>query len=151
MANPIARESNAIMADETTIVRDIQLTIRRELDRRGKSLKAISFDSGIPYSTLLSYFPGERDATPHAMPVAALRRLTGHIPAELLSLLLEDDWQIVRVSERVDHDEIAEACRAYLAAKDRSHHPDSPAGRDIADCEDASLRGKLVAVVGGRG
>ena len=35
------------MRDESSIVRDLQLTIRRELDRRGLPLKAISFDSGI--------------------------------------------------------------------------------------------------------
>lgn len=134
------------MADESMIVREIQLTIRRQLDQRGKSLKAIAYDSGIPYSTLLSYFPGDRDAVPHAMPVAALRKLTGHIPAELLSLLLDDGWQIVRAPEDVDHDAIAEACIAYLTSKDRAHHPDSPAGRDIAECEDNILRGEFAKV-----
>lgn len=138
------------MPDESMIVREIQLTIRRELDRRGKSLKAISFDANVPYSTLLSYFPGERDAVPHAMPVAALRKLTGHIPADLLSLLLDDGWQIVRAPEDVDHDAIAEACRAYLAAKDEAHHKNSPAGRDIADCEDGTLCNKFAVVMGGR-
>lgn len=129
-----------IVPDEATIVREIQLTIRRELDRRGRSLKAISYDSGIPYSTLLSYFPGERNAVPHALPVAAVRKLTGHIPADLLSLLLPDGWQIVRAPEEVDHDAIAEACRAYLSAKEAAHRKDSPAQRDIADCEDSHLR-----------
>ena len=138
------------MADESSIVRDIQLTIRRELDRRGKSLKAISFDSTIPYSTLLSYFPGERDAVPHAMPVAALRKLTGHIPADLLSLLLNDGWQIVRVPEDIDHHEIADAMAEYLTTKQHAHHPESEAGHDIGPGEDGNLRVKFAVVTGGK-
>jgi hypothetical protein len=135
-----------IVADESSIVREIQLVIRRELDRRGKSLKAISFDAGVPYSTLLSYFPGDRNAVPHAMPVAALRKLIGHIPADLMSLMLPDGWQIVHAPEEVDHDAIAEACRAYLSAKEAAHRKDSPAERDIADCEDRTLRAAAVSL-----
>lgn len=136
------------MADESTIVRDIQRTIRRQLDMRGISLKAVSFDSGIPYATLLSYFTNAKDAVPHAMPVTALRKLVGHIPPDLLSLLLGDGWQIIATPEDVDHDAIAEVCRAYLATKDRAHHPDSPAGRELSSCEEEALGAKLSVVSG---
>lgn len=134
------------MADESSIVRDLQLTIRRELDRRGRSLKAISFDADIPYSTLLSYFPGERDAVPHAMPVAALRKLTGHIPADLLSLLLTDGWLIVQAPEQLDHHEIADAMADYLTAKQHAHHPASEAGEQIGPGEHGELCRKLTVV-----
>lgn len=134
------------MRDESSIVRDIQLTIRRELDRRGKSLKGIAYDSGIPYSTLLSYFPGERDAVPHAMPVAALRKLTGHIPADLLSLLLDDGWQIVRADERIDHDALAELAEDYVSTKMAAHHPASEAGRDLGPNELRALDAKVCAL-----
>ena len=136
------------MRDESSIVRDLQLTIRRELDRRGLPLKAISFDSGIPYSTLLSYFPGERDAVPHAMPVAALRRLTGYVPADLLSLLLDDGWQIVRVPENVDHDAIADWAEQYAAAKLASHRADSEHREQLGPNELDRLNGIVVAFPG---
>lgn len=133
----IHNRGNTIMPDDSTIVRDIQLTIRRELDRRGLSLKVISFDSGIPYSTLLSYFPGDKDAVPHIMPVLALRKLTGPVPSDLLSLLLEDNWQIVRAPEECDHDAIAEACKAYLATKEKARR-------------DAEEEAPLAVIAGGR-
>ena len=84
------------------------------------------------------------------MPVSALRKLVGVIPGELLSLLLPDGFAIVQVPENIDHDEIASACRAYIDAKDRAHHPESPAGREIAPCEDDELRGKFAVVTGGK-
>lgn len=138
------------MHDESNIVRQRQLTIRRQLDARGMSLKAIAFDSGLSYSTLLSYFPADSLAHPAAMSVAALNKLAGVIPADLLSLLLPDGWQIVRAPEDIDHDEVADAMGDYLAAKHHAHHPESPAGRDLADCEKENLNTKFTAVAGGR-
>ena len=139
---------NTILQDEIEVVRELQQTIRRELNRRRTALKAVGYDSGIGYSTLVTYFPDGVEK-PHALSVAALRRLCFALPADLLSVLLPDGFQIVRVPENVDHDEISEAVRDWLATKDRAHHPDSPAGRDISECEDNVLRGKFARVVGG--
>jgi hypothetical protein len=146
----LAGTVNMIVHDEVAIVRQRQLAIRRELDRRHISLKAVSFDSGLPYGTLLSYFPADQHSEPHGLPVAALNRLVGAIPADMLSLLLPDGWQIVRAPENTDHDEVADAMANYLTSKQHAHHPNSPAGRDIADCEDSDLRSKFCVVVGGR-
>ena len=107
----------------------------------GLTLKAISLDSGIGYTTIQSYAKGQA-----VMSIASLFRLVGVIPDELLSLLLPEGRRIVVVAEDVDHDQLAEAMRDYLAAKDHAHHPDSPAGRDIADCESNALCGKLTVV-----
>lgn len=134
------------MSDGSTIMRDRQLVIRRELDRRNISLKALSFDAGVPYSTLLSYFPGERDKTPATISGAAIFMLCGILPHDLLSLLLPDGFQIVRAPEDVDHDELADAMADYLAAKQHAHHPDSPAGREIAPSEDRELCVRLASV-----
>lgn len=131
------------MRDEDTILRERQLVIRRELDRRSISLKAIAFDAGMPYSTLLSYFPGERDKEPHTVSGAAMFKLCGVLPADLLSLLLPDGFQVVRVPEGCDHDKIADLANDYLAAKNAAHHPASEAGRDIGPAEDAALSGKV--------
>ncbi len=138
------------MCDANMIVRDRQLAVRREMDRRGISLKAVSLDSGIPYPTIVSYFPGERDRQPATLGGAALFTLceTKALPLDLLSLILPAGFQIVRAPEDIDHDEFETVCRDYLAAKGKAHHPDSPGGREIAECEKAALTGKVVQLVG---
>jgi hypothetical protein len=128
------------------IVRDRQLVVRREMDRRGISLKAVSMDSGIPYATIVSYFPGERDRQPAIIPASAIFALCDSkaLPLDLLSLILPDGFQIVRAPEEIDHDQIEELARDYLACKGKAHHPSSPGGREIAPCEAEALTGKLV-------
>ena len=131
------------MADNTNIVsamRERQLTIRRQLDVRAISLKALSLDSGIGYSTLLSYFPNpEGRAEPALMPISALYALCGHVPDDLLSLLLPDGRAIVTIPEGVDYDEYETHCRTFLSVKGEAHHPGSPDGREISACETARL------------
>lgn len=131
------------MRSETDIVRDRQLAIRRELDRRGILLKTVALDADMSYSTVQSYFPGERNAVPATMSVAALYKLVGAIPTDLLSLLLPAGHVIVQVPEGVDHDELADAVADYLHTKNAAHHPDSPAGRELSDCEIEALNTKV--------
>ncbi|WP_230280242.1 hypothetical protein [Croceicoccus sp. Ery15] len=109
-----------------------------------RSLKAISLDSGIPYSTLRTY-AGENGATAE-MPVSAVRKLTDIIPDELLSLLLNDGRQIVKAPEGIDFDELADHMRDWLREKDHAHHADSPGGREIAPCEKEKLSARLAVV-----
>jgi hypothetical protein len=137
------------MRDATTIMRERQSAVRREMDRRGIAPKQVEFDSGIPYSTLLSYFPapgGERE--PANIPMAAVFALVEGkaLPLDMLALLLPTGFLIVAVPDVVDHDVAAEAMRSYLHTKDRAHHPESPAGREIANGEDADLRARLAVV-----
>ncbi len=134
------------MGDANTIVRDRQLVIRREMDRRGISLKAVALDSGMSYATIVSYFTGERDRQPATIPGSAIYQLcaTRALPLDLLSLLLPDGFQVVRVPEEINHDEIEDMARDYLATKSRAHREDSPAGRDLAECELRVLDGKVV-------
>lgn len=131
------------MSDNSTIIRDCQLTIRRELDRRGIALKVVAFNSRIPYPTLLSYFPGG-ERPPAELPAGALYNLCGAIPDDLLNLLLPDGWAIVRVPAGVDYDDISSACREFVDAKDKFHHPQSEAGRDLGPTEQAELASKVV-------
>jgi hypothetical protein len=130
-------------------VRDRQLVIRRELDRRGISLKAIAFDSGLPYSTVVSYFPGERDKEPHTLSATALFALCGVLPFDLLSLVLPDGFQIVRVPEGINHDEIADCMVEYLAEKQRAHHPESECGPALGPKECQKLT-TLAVITGGK-
>jgi hypothetical protein len=139
------------MSDNSSILqilKDRQSAMRREMDRRGLAMKAVSFDSGIPYSTLLSYFPAPGGNMPALMPVSAQYALCGAIPDDILSLLLPDGRLIVRAPEEINHDEIAEALHDYLQTKERAHHPESEAGREIGPNEDNVLRGKFAVVAG---
>lgn len=134
------------MRDANMIVRDRQLAIRREMDRRGISLKAVSMDAGISYPTTVSYFPGERDREPATLNVAGLYKLIegDALPLELLSMLLPAGFQLVRSSEQIDHDEFEAMTRDYLAAKGKAHREDSEAGREIGPNERALLDSKVV-------
>lgn len=131
------------MASSDEIVRDRQGGIRREMDRRGIALKQVSFDSGISYSTLLSYFPAPSpNRQPAVIPMSAVWCLCQHnaLPADMLSLLLPAGWLIVRAPEEIDHEEVEQAARDYLGAKGAAHHPLSEAGREIGPNEAKVLR-----------
>ena len=139
------------MADATNIVRDRQKLVRREMNRRGISIKAVQLDGGWDSSsTVLSYFPEDAHAQPAVMSVAALYRLldTGALPSDLLSLMLPPGFQIVRAPEAIDHDDVEDMFRDYLAAKGKAHHPESEAGREIGPGEQDALDGKVVQIRG---
>lgn len=135
------------MCDASTIL-SIQRTIRDQLIVRGIALKVVSAQSGIPYSTLCSYFPGNErtpeEKQPAQLPAGAVYKLCGAIPDDLLNLLMPDGYAIVRIPSGIDYDQISEGCRAFIDAKDRAHHPDSEAGRDIGPTENAELSSKVV-------
>lgn len=134
------------MSDENTIVRERQRAIRREMDRRGISIKAVQFDGGWKApSTVLSYFPASDTQEPATMSVAALFRLinTNALPTDLLSLLLPAGHVIVKVPEGVDHDDVEGACRDYLQAKGASHQEKSECGREIGPGERDLLDSKV--------
>lgn len=133
------------MRDNVAIIRERQLGIRRLIDDKGIALKLVAFDSGIPYETLLTYFPAPGTRDPAQIPGGAIYALCAALPAELLSLLLPVGFQIVRAPEGIDHDRIAELAADYLATKLAAHDPESEAGRDIGPGEDRALTGKVVA------
>lgn len=138
------------MLDKNTIVRDRQLVIRREMDRRGISLKAVSFDSGIPYATIVSYFPGERDREPATLSAAAIFMLceAKALPLDLLSLVLPEGFQIVRAPEEIDHEALCDLASQYIAEKNRAHHPDSEAGCALGPNERVKLTRGAMSLVG---
>lgn len=140
--NEIMSDDDGIMGDRIVdVVRARQLVIRRELDRRGILLKAIALDSRVPYNTVISYFPLEKDRQPAAMPVAALYSFIGVIPADLLSLLLPHGHAIVAVPEGLDHDEVARAATEFVTAYAAARHHASESGVDIGPREDKALGG----------
>lgn len=140
------------MRDENMIARNRQLTIRREMDRRGVSLKGVALDSRISYATIVSWFPARADMDPPAAPIAALHRFcdTEALPLDLLSLFLPDGFAIVKVPEGLDHDRLAEGVAEYLALKNKFHGPNTEAGTAIGPNEDSALTDKIVQIVGVR-
>ena len=126
--------------------KDTQERIFRLAQRGGLTLKAISLDSGIPYSTLRSY-AGNNGETAE-MPVSALAKLAGVVPDELLSLLLPDGRAIVQVPENIDHDEIAAWAETYSAKKLAAHRHDSECHELIGPTEKAELDRTVVQFPG---
>lgn len=135
------------MRDVSTIIRNLQLAIRRELDRRAIPLKVVAMDSGIPYATLCSYFPGG-ERQPAELPASAIYCLRGVIPNDLLGLLEPEGWAVVEVPDGIDYDAISEGCRRFLTEKDQAHHPESELGRDIGPTERARLACTVVELRG---
>lgn len=135
-----------IPSDNVAIIRSRQTAIRREIDRRGIALKAVSFDSGIAYETLLTYFPLEGSREPAQIPGGAIFALCDGeaLPADILSLLVPTGWQIVRAPEAIDHDALCELVNEYIAKKHAAHHPESEMGREIGPTEQAALDGVVV-------
>lgn len=128
------------MRDADKIVRERQKFLRREIDRRGIPIKAIQLDGGWDHhSTVLSYFPADREKDPAIMSLAALHRLFDALPLDLLSLLLPDGHAIVKIPDGADYDEYERHCRTFLSIKGEAHHPDSPAGRELSHCEEDLL------------
>lgn len=139
------------MIDENTIVRGKQLAIRREMIRRGISIKQVQLDGGWKNSsTVLSHFPNpDGGEEPHTLSVSTLYRLlsTGALPADLLSLLLPDGFALVRAPEGINHDELSDCMVDYLAEKQRAHHPESECGAALGPVETQSLNSKVVSLV----
>ena len=136
------------MCHATRIVKDRQLAVRREMDRRGKSLQILASDSGIPYPTICSYFPANRDANPAMIPMAVVFAIadSGALPVDVLSMLLPDSMQLVSVPEGICHDGLAANIHDYLQTKSAAHHPDSEAGPAIGPGEKQVLDSKAVKI-----
>jgi hypothetical protein len=124
----------------TWLVLEAQQRIFRLAERdHGLSLKAVSLDSGIPYNTVRSYAGG------HAvMPVPAMLKLIGVVPDTLLSHLLDPVQRCIVPAQPDDgdHDTLASNCIDFASEHARARHPNSPAGVEIAPCEDSTLRAK---------
>lgn len=127
--------------DISHAVKLAQETMFRVAAKNGQSLKAISMDSKIPYSTLRTY-AGNNGPTSE-MPISALRKLTGVLSDELLSLLMVEGVQLLHAPDCIDHDALCEIAEDYVKTKMAAHRADSPAGPAICpESEQPVLDGK---------
>ena len=109
-----------------------QLAMFRLAERNhGLSLKILSLESGIPHGTLRSYAQGT------AMPVSALVKLSGVIPNELISLMLDPGGKVLADAEQdeTDIDDLARAAVDILQRYVSARHPDGPGGIRIVHSE----------------
>ena len=134
------------MRDENAIMRETLLAIRLELDNRRIPMKVCASKAGVSYSTFLSWFPA--DGTPQIPSLGCLAALSRALPGDLFDLLLPDDFHATRCPKDVDYDDFAAGCRAFLEEMGKAVHPDSPAGRDISDCEASTLGVKVIPLRG---
>ena len=105
--------NNEIVCHLTRQIQDRQNRLARIMSKNGITLKAVSIDSGIPYNTLRSYFPGDqRELFPAIMPITALVKLFGVLPDEWLSLLTEPEG---RCFSKTSDDEGAAAREVEVA------------------------------------
>ena len=140
----IGRKVNIIVRDDNAIMRSNLLAIRQQLDVRGLPLKVCASNAGVSYSTFLSWFPA--DGTPQIPSLAMLPALAKALPADLLSYLVPDGFHIVPDPDGVDYDAFAEGCHAFLKCKSDAHHPASPGGREIVDCEKGPLNANVARI-----
>ena len=118
-----------------------QQTVFRKACERDLSLKVIAADSNVPYPTIQTWASGSA-----LMSIAGLYALVGVIPDDLLSMLLPDGRQIVKLPEDLDHDALSDLAADYLTTKAAAHKADSPAGVAISACEKDVLDRKVVAL-----
>ena len=134
-----SRDANISERQKATQERIFRLAARDH----GLTLKAISLDSGIGYTTIQSYANGGS-----VMSIASLFALVGVIPDELLSLLLPDGRVIACVPGNIDHDEIANWSETYSAKKLAAHRKDSECEEALGPNELADLNETVVRFPG---
>jgi hypothetical protein len=111
------------------------------------SLAAIARKARLPIGTVNAWAQGRNALS--LWGVKKLLRVEGM--GKLLSRLFEpEDYALIGVTAGIDHDEASAAMRDFIDAKERFHHPQSEAGREIGPGEDKTLRSKFAVVAGGR-
>ena len=137
-------------SDDTTLAFITETQIRIFDDARHElqlSIPAIAKQAKLPTTTVNAWAQGRN--TLSLWGLKKLLRVKELAP--LLSRLFEpEEFALVAIMAGVDHDEISEKIQDYLREKERAHHPESPAGRDLAPCEESKLCGKFAVIAGGR-
>jgi hypothetical protein len=143
MLNRIAEKGNDMMHVDDEISRQTRSTQRRifRLARHNHGLvrKAISIDSGIPYSSLTGYANGSV-----LMPVTAVIRLAGVIPDDLLSQLFApaDRHLVPDEDDDSDLDDLGGVADEIASEVRKARHPKSPGGVEIIAIEEERIRRK---------
>lgn len=108
----------------------------------GLTLESIAFESGIPYSTIRSYFNQAKNVRLAEIPISNFVKLIGVIPDELLSQLLDpaDRHLAHNEGEDGDMDDIGDIADEVAREVRRARHPKSPGGTEIIAIEEERIK-----------
>ena len=144
MTTLIALEGNTIVAHDCTITAKLkrrQSAMFLEAANRGITHKEVHYATGLSLSIIGQYARGE---TAMGMPAALkVRKVVG---AELFTMLFDDGDYLVEAAKELNHDDLAAGCIEYASTHAKARHPNSPAGVEIAPCEEGDLNGKAATL-----
>jgi hypothetical protein len=108
----------------------------------GLTLEAISVESGVPYSTVRTYFSQQKNFRLSEMPVSAFVKFCGVIPDQLMSQLLDPADRHLAHNGDEDHDLDDLGDKADEVAREvrRARRPDSPGGTEIIALEEERIK-----------
>lgn len=145
MADPVSAEMSATFSreqSENAFRAALNLFVGRG---RRYSSKQVQIGTGVSHRVIdcfRSYEHGHPDYRPLHMGVQM--SLIAFLGPDFTSEWIKLAGQVAfDKPEGIDHDEVEDAAREFLATKGRAHHPDSPGGREISDCERDELDGKV--------
>lgn len=121
-----------------------------EASNLGYTQKIIANDADLGRTTVGQYARGET-----ALSGVAILKLKGAFKQDygtLISMLHDDNLQLVDAPAEMDHHAVNAACLEYSAALSAAQHPDSECGTAVGPNEDANLRiigGSVAAKAGG--
>lgn len=139
------------MADKSGITERLlvqQKAMFRLAAAKGFTQELIHNDTGLPTTSLSEWANGKAKLSLVAL--LAIAEIPD-FPLELLSLIMPSNIALVRIPSGIDYDEVSSACREFIDAKDKAHHPESEAGRDLGPTEQADLNQKVVSIRGRAG
>jgi hypothetical protein len=108
----------------------------------GLTMEIIAEESGIPCSTVKSYFSQAKNIRLAELPISNFVKLIGVIPDELLSQLLEpaDRHLAHDADEDSDLDDIGDKADEVAREVRRARHPRSPGGTEIIAIEEERIK-----------
>ncbi|NQX93443.1 MAG: hypothetical protein HRT64_00685 [Erythrobacter sp.] len=106
------------------------------------SLKVLAANSGLHPNSVAGYFPPDPAQKPTQLSGGSLLAVLKHLPSDLADLLLPDGYKLVEVPDSIDVHEIGRIVAELHALKTAAHHPDSPAGVEISECETRAIATK---------
>ena len=130
---------NSILEQTLDTQRDIGRLIQSD---PMMSFKTVAEDSGIPYSTLCTYFSQEDHIRLAELPLSNYVRLVGVLPDQWLSRLLDpaDRHLAHNGDEDNEFDDLADKADEVAREVRRARHPRSPGGTEIIAKEEAKIK-----------
>lgn len=113
----------------------------------GLTLNVLAAETGIPYSSLRSYAPANKDMPASAMPVHVLLKLAAVIPAHLVNLMLDPGGKALTDAEpdEADLDDAVIAGLELAIKWAKARHPRSSSGIAIDHTERPDIERAVAA------